>query len=254
MSVPNCSVEGKVAIVTGSSQGIGNVLARGFAEAGASVVLVARTASRLEDTVREIQANGGKALAVPTDVTDGAQVSKMVERTLESFGRIDVLINCAGGSGEHRFIPLLDLEERIWDDIVDLNLKSVYLCCRAVGRVMVEQKSGSIVNFSSGAATVPVQGMTYYCSAKAGVNQLTRVLAVEWGGSNVRVNAISPGLTATATEQEHMPPDLYAKYAQSIPMGRVGQPDDLLGTALFLASEASAFVTGIIIPVAGGPQ
>ena len=254
MNMPNCSVEGKVTIVTGSSQGIGNRLAKGFAEAGASVVLVARTVSRLEDAVREIKAEGGKALAVPTDVTDGAQVSQMVARTLKSFGRIDVLINCAGGSGQYRNMPLLDLEERVWDHVVDLNLKSVYLCCRAAGRIMAEQKSGSIINFSSGAATVPVAGMTHYCSAKIGVNQFTKVLAVEWGHYNVRVNAISPGLTATPTEQQFMPPDLYEKYAKAIPLGRVGQPEDILGTALFLASEASAYVSGVIIPVSGGPQ
>ena len=152
MNIPSCSVEGKVTIVTGSSHGIGNGLARGFAEAGASVVLAARTVPLLEDTVRHIEAKGGKALAVPTDLVDSAQVSRMVEKTLESFGRIDVLINCAGGAAGNRFIPLLDMQEEVWDAVMNLSLKSVYLCCRAAGRVMVEQKSGSIVNFSSASA------------------------------------------------------------------------------------------------------
>ncbi len=252
--IPNYSVEGKVAIITGSSQGIGNTLAKGFGEAGASVVLVARSASRLDDTAKEIQAKGGKALAVPTDVTDSPQVSHMVEQAMESFGRIDVLINCAGGSGADRFIPLLDMEEEVWDRVVNLNLKSVYLCCRAVGKVMTKQQSGSVINFSSGAATVPVPCMTHYCSAKAGINHLTKVLAVEWGPNNVRVNAISPGLTDTPTEREHMPPDLWEQYAGQVPLGRVGHPDDILGTALFLASEGSAYVSGVIVPVSGGPQ
>jgi len=254
MGIPNCSVKGKVAIVTGSSYGIGNGLARGFAEAGASVVLAARSVSLLEDTVREIKAKGGKALAVPTDVTDGTRVSQMVEKTLESFGRIDVLINCAGGSGKNRNTFLIDLEEEIWDAVLNLSLKSVYLCCRAVGRVMVEQRSGCVINFSSGAATGVVPGMTHYCSAKIAINQFTKVLAAEWGRYNVRVNAISPGLTDTPSEREHMPPEQFERYAKMIPMGRVGQPEDIVGTALFLASESSAYVTGVIIPVSGGPQ
>jgi len=254
MTIPSLSVEGKVAIVTGSSQGIGNTLAKGFGKAGASVVLAARRAELLVHTVEEIESQGGRALAVPTDVTDPSQVSNMVDRTVEAFGRIDVLINCAGGTGADRFIHLLDLEEAVWDRMVDLNLKSVYLCCRAVGRVMVAQNSGSVINVSSGAATTPVAGLTYYCAAKSGVNQFTRTLATEWGRYHVRVNAISPGMTDTPAEREHMPPEIMDQYVKMIPLGRIGQPEDILGTALFLASEASNFITGAIIPVSGGPQ
>lgn len=254
MKIPKLSVEGKVAIITGGSQGIGNGLAKGFAKAGASVVLVARGAELLEVAVEEIKSKGGRALAVPADVTDSSQVSQMVKRTVEAFGRIDVLINCAGGTGADRFIPLLDLEEEVWDRVVDLNLKAVYLCCRAVGRVMVEQKSGSVINISSGAATTPVATLTYYCAAKSGINQFTRALAIEWGPHNLRVNAISPGLTDTPGERNHMPPETWEKYAGMVPLGRVGQPEDILGAALFLASEASDFITGAVIPVSGGPQ
>ncbi len=254
MLIPNLSVEGKVAIITGSSQGIGNTLAKGFGKAGASVALAARSADRLEEAVEEIKSQGGRALAVPTDVSDSSQVSDMVRQTVETFGRVDVLINCAGGTGADRFIPLLDLEEAVWDRIVDLNLRSVYLCCRAVGRVMTEEKRGSVINVSSGAATAPVAGLTYYCAAKSGVNQFTRALAMEWGAYNVRVNAISPGMTDTPAERDHMPPEILEKYAGMVPLGRIGQPEDLLGAALFLASDASAFITGVIIPVSGGPQ
>ena len=254
MSTFDLTLDGKVAIITGSSQGIGRGLATGFAAAGASVVLVARSADRLEECANEIEMAGGEALVVPADVTNSSQVSQMVQKTLETFGRIDVLVNCAGGSGEHRFIPMLEMNEDIWDAIVDLNLKSVFLCCREVGKVMTEQKNGSIINFSSGAATQPVANMTHYCAAKAGINQLTRVLAVELGPYNVRVNAISPGLTATPSEEKFMPPDLMEKYAKMIPLGRVGQPEDILGAALFLASGASEYITGTIIPVGGGPQ
>jgi NAD(P)-dependent dehydrogenase (short-subunit alcohol dehydrogenase family) len=216
--------------------------------------LAARSVSELEATVIEITNQGGKAIAVPTDVTNGEHVSQMVQKTVETFGRIDVLINVAGGAGRDAFIPLLEMEEEKWDSVVDLNLKSVYLCSRAVGRVMVEQKSGSIINFSSGAGTRPVVGETHYGAAKAGVNHFTRVLATEWGRYNIRVNAISPGLIATQSAQEWVSSDLFEKFAKAIPLGRAGQPEDILGAALFLTSDASAFVSGVIIPVGGGPE
>jgi len=254
MLYPKFSVEGKVAIITGSSQGIGNALARGFGKAGASVALVARSADRLKDTAGKIESEGGKALAVPTDVTDGLQVSHMVTRVVDTFGRIDVLINCAGGSAGDRFIPLLDMEEASWDRVMDRNLRSVYLCCRAAGRIMVNQKSGSVINISSGSAVIPTATLAHYCAAKSGVNQFTRVLALEWAPHNVRVNVISPGMTDTAGERKHMPEGIMEKYSRMIPMGRIGRPEDMLGAALFLASEASGFVTGVILPVSGGPQ
>ena len=254
MIYPKFSVEGKVAVITGSSQGIGKALARGFGRAGASVALVARSVDRLNVTAREIESEDGKALAVPTDVTDGFQVSQMVEKVMAEFGRIDVLINCAGGSAGDRFIPLLDMEETSWDRVLDRNLRSVYLCCRAVGRILVDQRKGSVINISSGAAVNPTATLAHYCAAKSGVNQLSKVLALEWAPHNVRVNVISPGMTDTAGEREHMPLEMMEKYTRMIPLGRIGQPEDILGTALFMASEASAFITGVIVPVSGGPQ
>ena len=254
MIIPDYSVKGKVTVVTGSSQGIGNALARGFAAAGAPVVLVARTASLLENTAGEIESQGGKALAVPADVTDGAQVSRMVERTMDVFGRIDVLINCAGGSASDRFTNLLDMDELVWDRVVDRNLRSAYLCCRAVGRVMVEQRSGSVINFSSGSARHPQAGMTHYCASKAGIDMFTKALSLEWGRHNVRVNAISPGLTDTPGERSHMPAEMMQKISGAVALGRIGQPEDMLATAIFLASGASSYITGVIIPVGGGPQ
>lgn len=245
------SIRGKVAVITGSSKGIGRTLALGFAKSGASVALVARTVAELDAVASEIKAQGGKALVVPTDVTKSAQVSQMVQKTAKEFGRIEVLVNCAGGG---IFVPLLDMSEESWDNIVDFNLKSVYLCCRAVGKVMVEQKSGSIINFSSGAAVAPTAGLIHYCAAKAGVDQFTRTLAAEWGAFNVRVNAISPGLINTQHNRDVMGASMLEQYAKAIPLGRIGQPDDILGLAIFLASEASAFITGAIIPVSGGPQ
>lgn len=254
MPIPSFSVSGKVTVVTGASRGIGRALAGGFAAAGAPVVLVARSSADLESAEREVESHGGRALAVPADVTDEAQVSDMVRRARDAFGRIDVLINCAGGTGADRSIPVLEMELKVWRRITDLNLKSAYLCCQAVGRVMTDHGGGSIINFSSGTAVHPVHGMAHYGPAKAGINQLTRTLSLELGRYNVRVNAISPGLIDTETERQHMPPALFEKYARAVPLGRSGHPGDLLGLALFLASDASSYISGAIIPVSGGPQ
>jgi len=254
LSLPSFSVEGKVTVVTGASRGIGSALARGFAASGAVVVLVARSAIELDAAVNELESRGGKGLAVPADVTDEAEVSEMVHRTQDVFGRIDVLINCAGGTGADRSIPLLEMDVDVWKRIMDLNLKSAYLCCRAVGRVMADQMRGSIINFSSATGVRPTYGMGHYGPAKAGIDHLTRVLSIELGRHSIRVNAISPGLIDTETEREYMPPARFEKYSRAVPLGRVGQPSDILGLALFLASDASAYISGAIIPVSGGPQ
>jgi NAD(P)-dependent dehydrogenase (short-subunit alcohol dehydrogenase family) len=175
----------------------------------------------------------------------------MVARTTKEFSRIDILVNCAGGAN---YMPLLDMSQGVWDETLALNITGVYLCSRAAGRVMVEQKSGSIVNFSSAVATAAVANMVHYAAAKAAVNQFTRVLAAEWGPYNIRVNAISPGLTDTSHTREVMGPELFELYAKAIPLGRAGQPEDILAIAIFLASDASSYISGAIVPVSGGPQ
>ncbi|GAG09051.1 unnamed protein product, partial [marine sediment metagenome] len=223
-------------------------------EAGASVVLAARTVSELEANAQEITAKGGKALVAPTDVTDGAQLSEMVQKTVKEFDRIDVLLNVAGGAGDRQLRPPLEISEDFWDELQDRNLKSVFLCNQAVARVMVEQRSGSIINISSMSGTKPVAYEAAAGAAKAGVNQLTRALAIAWAPYNVRVNAIAPGLTLTARATRGLGPELVEKYSKDIPLGRAAQPEDHLGPAMFLASDASAFITGIIIPSDGGPQ
>ncbi|MFC1944013.1 SDR family NAD(P)-dependent oxidoreductase [Chloroflexota bacterium] len=251
MDMPIFSVDGKIAIITGGSQGIGRMLALGFAKSGASVVLVARTVADLETVANEVEIQGGKALVVPTDVTKSDQVSQMVHKTVKAFGHIDILVNCAGGG---IYEPLLDISEESWDFRLDYNLKSVYLCCRAVGKVMVEQGSGNIINFSTGGAVTPSPGLIHYCAAKAGVDMLTRTLAAEWGRFNVRVNAISPGLTNTKLTWNVMGPDTIKQFTKTAPLGRIAEPEDFIGLAIFLASEASSYITGAIIPVNGGPQ
>lgn len=254
MSIPSFSVEGKATIVTGASRGIGNTLARGFAEAGAWVALVARTVSELEATAQEIKAKGGKAIVVPTDVTQQGQLYAMVERTVQEWGRIDVLLNVAGGAGDIWVMPALEMAEEYYEELHQRNLKSVFLCSQAVARVMVKQGKGSIVNISSLSGTKPIALEAVVGAFKAGVNQMTRALAVAWAPYNVRVNTIAPGLTLTDRVKKKLGPELIDRFSQDIPLKRVAQPEDHLGPAIFLASDASAFITGAIIPSDGGPQ
>jgi len=254
MSIPSFSVEGKATIVTGASRGIGNTLARGFAEAGAWVALVARTVSELEATAQEIKAKGGKAIVVPTDVTQQGQLNAMVERTVQEWGRIDVLFNVAGGAGDIWVMPALEMAEEYYEELHQRNLKSVFLCSQAVARVMVKQGKGSIVNISSLSGTKPIALEAVVGAFKAGVNQMTRALAVAWAPYNVRVNTIAPGLTLTDRVKKKLGPELIDRFSQDIPLKRVAQPEDHLAPAIFLASDASAFITGAIIPSDGGPQ
>jgi len=254
MSIPSFSVEGKVTIVTGASRGIGNTLAMGFAEAGARVALVARTASELESTAEKIRSKGGTAITIPTDVTSCQQLEEMVEKTRAEFGRIDVLLNVAGGAGETWVLPPLDMPETFYDELDGRNFKGVFFCNQAVARVMVEQKSGSIINFSSLSGTKPLVFEAVVGGLKAAVNQLTKALAVAWGPDSVRVNAIAPGITLTKRVKKKLEPEFVENVSQSIPLRRLADPGDLLGPALFLASDASAYITGMIMPADGGPQ
>jgi NAD(P)-dependent dehydrogenase (short-subunit alcohol dehydrogenase family) len=249
MTVPNFSLQGKVAIITGASGGVGRALSNGFAESGASLVLAARRLTPLQAVADEIGVQGGKALAVPTDITDSVQVSKMVEMAMKEFGRLDILVNCAGGGPRE---PTLNITEESWDKTVDFNLKGAFLCSQAAGRVMIEQRSGSIITFSTTAAQLPAAGESHYTAAKAGVIHLTRVLAAEWGRYNVRVNCISPGLIDDEHGRAVMGAE-FEKYARRTSLGRAASPEDILGVAIFLASGAASYITGVIMNVNGGP-
>lgn len=254
MDIPSFSVEGKVVIVTGASRGIGNAMAKGFAAAGANVVLAARTVSELEETAQEIVDNGGKAVIAPTDVTQSDQLTKMVQTAVMEYGHIDVLLNVAGGAGDKQLRPPLEITEEFWDELQDRNLKSVFLCNQAVARVMVHQGKGSIINFSSLSGTKPVALECAAGAAKAGVNQLTRALSIAWAPYNVRVNAIAPGLTMTPRATKGLGQEFVEQYSKVIPLGRPAEMEDHLGPAIFLASDASAYVTGAVLPTDGGPQ
>ncbi|MHB1414648.1 MAG: SDR family NAD(P)-dependent oxidoreductase [Chloroflexota bacterium] len=244
-------LKGKAALVTGSSRGIGLALARGFAREGADVAIVSRHADALTQPADEIGRLGVRALPLAADVSDPRSVAEMVARVVDAFGRIDVLVNNAG---IQIMGPSAEMSLASWKAVLDTNLTGVFLCSQAVGRVMLGQRSGSIVNIASLAAHLGTPHRAPYCSAKSGVVGLTRVLAAEWARRGVRVNAISPGYIRTAMVQKAFD-EGYADEQQIIartPVGRVGEPEDLVGPAIFLASDEAAFVTGQVLPVDGG--
>ncbi len=254
MSLSAFDLTGKVAIVTGAGRGIGRAIALGFAQAGADVVVAELIAASGEDTAAKIRDKGRKALAVPTDVRNVNQVTNLLHKTLGSFGRVDILVNNAGGSTgvEGKYVLELSLNE--WRKPIELNLDSVFICCRIIGEVMVKQKSGSIINISSGSGLGPLPGSSADAVAKAGVNHFTRTLAQEWGPYNVRVNAILPGIIETPLTAAGLREGSSGREAvlEHIPLGRIGKPEDIADTAIFLASDAASYISGELIYVSGG--
>ena len=242
----------RVAIVTGAGRGIGKAIALAFADAGADIVVAEVDKSLAEQTAGEVVAKGRKALVVPTDVRVPGQVDRMVEQALNKFGRIDVLVNNAGGWTVKS--PVLEMKDKDWDDCIELNLRSVFLCCKAVGKVMVRQRSGAIVNISSLSGFVPYTDAPHYAAAKAGVASLTVTLADELAPYKVRVNALAPGSVETDLVKgiHRAQPGLREFRIKTIPLGRLGRPEDIAAAALYLASDAADWVTGEVIFVRGG--
>jgi 2-deoxy-D-gluconate 3-dehydrogenase len=250
MEFPNFALRGKVAVVTGASRGIGRMLALGLANAGADVVVSSRTVGELEGLAGEIRAMGRKALVQRVDVTKASDIQAMVDASVAKFGRIDILVNNAGININK---AALDMTEQDWDLVLDTNLKSYFLACQAVGRHMVQQRKGKIVNVSSTFGLVGFEKRAAYASSKGGVGQLTKVLAIEWGPYNVNVNAIAPTATRTSiNENLFADPDWRERVLRLIPIGRFCQPKDLVGAVIYLASDASDMVTGVTLPVDGG--
>jgi len=241
----------KVAIVTGSGRGIGKGIALGFADVGADVVVAARTAAEIEAVAGEIRDRGRRALAVPTDTRSAEQVKDMVDKAIAEFGKIDILVNNAGGAFG---APFLQISENAWDAVIRENLNTVFLCTKAVVEGMVRQKGGSIINISSLAGQVPYANWSPYGAAKAGVINLTQTLAVELGPHNIRVNAILPAYVETEfLSQRHQEnPEMRQRRLGMLPIGRFGKPEDVAATAIYLASEASSFVSGATILFSGG--
>ena len=244
-------LSGKVAIVTGAGRGLGRVIALGLAQHGADVVVVSRTLAQVEAVAQEISGLGRKALALQVDTSRKADMDRMVARTRERWGRIDVLVNNAGID---IIKPAADYAEGEWDQVVAINLKGYFLCAQAVGRVMIDQRAGSIVMNSSIAGSIGIALLVPYAAAKGGVNQLTRTLAVEWAPHGVRVNAFSPAYFENVMQGvEAIHNEAKERHIREwTPLGRRGRLEELVGPVVFLASDASSYVTGHILMVDGG--
>ena len=243
---------GRVAIVTGGGTGIGFATALQLAKRGASVVVASRTVDELERSAATIRDRSGRpCLAVPTDVKDEEAVIRMVQRTVDEFGRVDILVNNAGGT---RMGPLESIPTRGWDSIYDLNVRSAYFCTREAGKHMIGQRGGAIVNISSNAGITGVKGGAHYSSAKAALQMFTTVTAAEWGRYGIRANCVAAGMIASARAEEAWKvAGLDTSSMTTIPLGRPGTPDEIANMIVFFASDAASYITGQTVAVNGGP-
>jgi NAD(P)-dependent dehydrogenase (short-subunit alcohol dehydrogenase family) len=244
-------LSGKVAIVTGGNQGIGYGIAQGLAGAGATAVIANRRADEGQQAAATLQKAGLKASAIPTDVSQKSSVEALINKVIQDFGRIDILVNNAAVIVRK---PVEDFTEEEWDRIINTNLRGLFFCAQLTGRQMIKQEKGKIINVSSTLSRIVQPGRSIYATAKAGVSHLTRALALEWGKYHINVNAIGPGLTITPINQKHFednPQDL-KNIVASIPLEREAYPPDYAGVAIFLASAASDYMTGETLLVDGG--
>lgn len=245
------SLRGKVAIVTGSSRGIGRAIAEALVGAGAAVTVTGRNREVIERVADAIAAAGGASLAVPSDVSKAADVERVIQATLERFGQLDILVNNAAISPFWKKAE--DVSEAEWDEVIAVNLKGTFLCAQAAGRVMIPQKSGRIINISSVGGRVALQNLAVYCAAKGGVEQLTRVLAAEWARYSILVNAIAPGYVETdLTSGLRENPKLQEGIIRQTPLGRLAKVEEIAGAAIYLASDAASYVTGQTLYLDGG--
>jgi len=245
------SLKERVAVVIGGGGVLAGAMSTGFARAGAAVVVADYNGEAAEARACSIREEGGRAIAVTCDATQRADLEKTLAATLESFGRVDVLVNAAGINSP---TPFFEITEEEWYRILDVNLKSVFLACQVFGKAMIEAgRGGSIINISSVSAGPPLSRVFTYSITKAGVNQITQFLAREWAPHKVRVNAIQPGFFPAEQNRRVLTPDRVEKIMAHTPVGRFGEPEELIGAAIYLASEkASSFVTGSILRVDGG--
>lgn len=251
MSTNIFSLTNKTAIVTGGGRGLGRAIAIGLAQFGADVALVARTENELQKTAREVETQGRRALVYPSDVSNKQAIERVVNDVVAQWGRVDILVNNAGVDAAK---PAIEYTEEDWDFVLDVNLKGYFLFAQAVARHMKETGGGAIVNNSSICGDVAVKNIVAYNASKGGVNMLTRTLAVEWAPYNIRVNAFSPAymeafMPGAASEHDEKKEAIIRELT---PLGRRGRPEELVGPVVFLASDASSYVTGEILMVDGG--
>lgn len=249
----NSRLEGQVALVTGGRRGIGRAIALALAGAGADIAVADAVTEdgRLDGVAREIEKLGRSSLAVKADISRTGEVEMMTNSVMARFGQINILVNCAGV-----WLPgptLVDCPEEQWDRVIDVNLKGTYLCCRSVARIMLKQKSGNIINLSSQVGLNPGLGAGAYSISKAGIIMMTRQLALELAHAGIRVNALAPGIVKTDFNIDlWRQPENERRLANGVPLGRLAEPEDIARTAVFLASDDAAYITGAAIPVDGG--
>jgi NAD(P)-dependent dehydrogenase (short-subunit alcohol dehydrogenase family) len=250
MSSHLLSLEGKVAVVTGGTSGIGRALSLGFAEAGADVIATARGQQQVDETAAAIEAIGRQTLRLTSDVCDRASLERVRDAAIDKFGKVDILVNCAG---RIKRTPTLTMPEEDWIAILDTNLTGTLRACQVFGKQMLDRGHGRIVNIASLNSFVALSEVAAYAASKAGVTSLTRSLAVEWSKNGVTVNAIAPGVFRTKLNAELLDSTPRGQeLLMRTPMGRFGRTEELLGAAIFLASDGASFVTGHTLVVDGG--
>ncbi len=247
-------LDGKVAVVVGGGGGIGKALALGLARQGADVALASRNLEKLQGVAKELAADSGvksRVMAFRMDSTDEASVRDAVKEIVAALGTVDILVNSQGQNIKQ---PFADQSVENWTTLFDNNVKGVMLCCREFGKVMIEKKKGKIINVGSvaGDRGVPLAGNVGYCSSKAAVGNLTRMLAYEWAKHGINVNAIGPSVIFTPGMKAALPPEVLAGATALHPLGRVAEPEELMGTCIYLASAASDYMTGQVVYVDGG--
>jgi len=249
MGYQGLDLNGRVAVVVGGTSGIGRAVGVGLAEAGADVIATGRRSELVDEAAKEIEAIGRRSLRIPSDVLDRASMQALLDAAIQEFGKVDILVNAAGRT---KRTPFLDVEEKEWNEIMDTNLTGAYRVSQIFGRHMVERKYGRIVHIASIASFVGLYEVAAYTASKAGLAGLTRTLAVEWARYGVCVNAIAPGVFRTALNEKLLDGPRGKEFLVRAPMGRFGRVEELVGSAIFLASEAASFVTGTILQVDGG--